>query len=456
MHLQRQTCIVSHPSGKDRLVIDFQTNFDVWYSFQFRFLIQSYRYIDTELYDDADLKIDKLSRIRAICKGHLVWIFQIADSSPTWSTHYSVDGAQVNFSPCPLLSRATQGGFQFLKLCLYLNVWMEDWEFILDFLHSNLKQWLEYLDSTKHMNNLWVEDQDTEDLKPYDTSSVDGGYISKDFPQYHLSDAAVVWLALSQLDIVITSIENQSTPAQADRIREVRQWFESHHGTLNPEHIRSSMFKTFTIPKDDVILESISLNKVSVSSPTDGPQNTIAGISESSLTPNEQRVRFEGPLQTRSVGKSVKQVMVFRRRIYGYVLNIQSSEFFIIEAANKGIFEGSHDRAHNAWKETLKFQRDQDILAYEEPRHVALTLLASKLRLSYSLAGLSTLPVSGSYRKLEDAWSERLATALHDSGFYAPTMLDDAPQDLFYWSSATFETMSLLMGSLLEICREVL
>lgn len=438
------------------VVIDFQTNFHVWYSFQFRFLIQCYRYINIEWHDDADLKIDNLSRIREICEGHLIWIFKIADSSPTWSTFYSVDGAQVDYVPYPLLSRATEGGFQFLKLCLYHNVWMENWEFILDFLYSNLKQWLEYLDSTKHMNNLWVEDQDTENLKPYDTSSADGSYISKDFPQYHLSNAAVVWLALSQLDKLITSIENQSTPAQADRVREVRQWFESHQGTLNPEHIRSSMFKAFTIPKDDVILESISLSRVSVSSLTDGPQNTIAGIFESSLTPNEQRVRFEGPLQTRSIGRNAKQIMVFQRRVNGYVLDIQSSDFFIIEAANKGIFEGSHDDAHNAWKETLKLQRDQDILTYEEPRHVALTLLASKLRLSYSLAGMSTLSVSGRYRKLEDVSSERLATALHDSGFYAPTMMDDAPQDRFYWSSATFETMSLLMGSLLEICREVL
>ena len=438
------------------VVIDFQTNLHVWHSFQFRFLIQCYRYIDREWHDYADLKIHHLSRIREICQGHLIWIFKIADSSPTWSTFYSVDGAQIDHVPNPLLSRATEGGFQFLKLCLYHNVWMKNWEFILDFLHPHLKQWLEYLDGTKHMNNLWIEDQNTENLNPYDTSSADGGYISEDFPQYHLSDAAVVWLALSQLDKLITSIENQSTPAQADRVREVRHWFESYHATLSPEHIRSSMFKTFTIPQDDVVFESISVSKVSVSSFTDGPQNTIAGVLESPLTPNEQRVRFEGPLQTRSIGRNSKRIMVFQRRIHGYVLNIQSSDFFIIEAASKGIFEGSHDHSHNAWKETLKLQRDKDILTYGEPRHVALTLLASKLRLSYSLAGLSTLAVSGRYRKLEDVWSERLVTALHDSGFYAPTMMDDGPQDLFYWSSASFETMSLLMGSLLEICREVL
>ncbi|KAG7006887.1 hypothetical protein G7Y79_00012g032230 [Physcia stellaris] len=308
------------------------------------------------------------------------------------------------------------------------------------------------------MNNLWVEGQDTENLKPYDTSSADGGYISKDFPHYHLSDAAVVWLALSQLDKLITSIENQSTTAQAqaDRVREVRQWFESHQATLSPEHIRSSIFKTFTIPKDDVIRESVSHSKAYVSSLTDGPQNTTAGIFESSLTPNEERIRFEGPLQSRSTGRNPKQIMVFERKINEYVPDIQSSDFHIIEAVNMGIFEGSHDHALDAWKETLKLQRDRDILTYEDPRQIALTLLASKLRLKYSLAGVPTLSVPGRYSRLEDVSSEKLITALYDSGFYAQTMVDDAPLDLSYWSSSTFETMSLLMGSLLEICREVL
>ena len=337
-------------------------------------------------------------------------------------------------------------------------MWKENWEFVLDFLHSKLKQWLEYLDSTKHMNNLWVEGQDIEDFKPHDTSSADGGYTSKKFPAYDLSDPAVVWLALSQLDKLITSIEKQPTiaRAQADRVREVRQWFESHQAALSPEHIRSSIFKTFTIPKDDVILESISHSKAFVSSLTDGPQNTTTEIFESSLTPTEQRVRFEGPLQTRPTGRNAKQIMVFKRKINGNIPYIQSTDFAIIEAANTGIFEGSHDHASDAWKETLKLQRNRDLLTYEDPRLVALTLLASKLRLKYSLAGLSKLSVSGRHRTLKDVSSERLATALYDSGFYAPTTANDAPEGRFYWSSTTFETMSLLMGSLLESCREVL
>ena len=307
------------------------------------------------------------------------------------------------------------------------------------------------------MNNLWVEEQDIENLKPSDTSSADGGYISKDFPHYDLSNAAEVWLALSQLDQLITSIENQSTHAQvqvqADRVREVRQWFKSHQATLSPEQIRSSMFKTFMIPKDDVILESMSHSKSFARSLTDEHQNTTAGIFDTSLTPNEQRVRFEGPLQARSTGRNVKKIMVFQRKINGSVPDLLSTDFPIIEAANMGLFEGSPDHAHNAWKETLKLQKDREILAYEESLHVALTLLASKSRLKYRL---STLSVSGRYIGLEDVLSERLATALLDSGFFAPTMVDDAPQDIFYGSSATFETMSLLMGSLFEFCREVL
>lgn len=440
------------------IVIDLQTNFHVWHSFQFRFLIQCYRYIGTEWQGDAESKTNNLSQIRKTCEGHLDWIFKFANSNPTWSNEYSVDGTQVHGLENPKLSRATLGGVQFLKLCLYHDVWKENWEFILGFLHSKLKQWLEYLDSTKHMNNLWIEYQDTENFKPYDTSSVNGGYISKDFPYYDLSDAAIVWLALSQLDKLITSIENRSTnaPPQADRVREVRQWFKSHQGTLSPEHIRSCMFKTFTVPKDDVVPESVSHSKAYVGSLTDGPQNTTAGIFESSLTPNEQRVGFEGSLQTRATGRNEKQIMVFQRKINGNVPDIQSTDFFIIEAANTGMFEGSHNHAHNAWKETLKLQRDRDISTYEEPRHVALTRLASKLRLKYSLAGLSPLSVSGRYRRLEDVSSERLATALYDSGFYAPTMVDDALKDLFYWYSTTFEVMSLLMGSLSETCREVL
>ena len=127
----------------------------MWYSFQFKFLIQYHRYLSKmNRHGSVDAE-----RIHATCESHLVWVFKIAPTLRTWYTIYSVGGASES-SPVELssqenpLSYVVEGAFHFLKLCLCYETWKEEWELVLGLLHLALEKWLSYLVSTQHMDIL--------------------------------------------------------------------------------------------------------------------------------------------------------------------------------------------------------------------------------------------------------------------------------------------------------------
>ena len=197
------------------------------------------------------------NRIRTACECHLVWAFLIATPTNTWESYYSVGGfnEEVESEPSST-SRAIEGAYQFLKLYLYLNTWKEKWRFILELLQLKLEGWLSYLKSTQHMANLWVEREDMETFKPRDTSPRDGDYISRMYPHYHLSDAALLWLALLQLEKMIQLIEAEfagqsqsQSLAVESMVKDVRHCLVSYQKDLSLHKIRSNIIETFKVPK---------------------------------------------------------------------------------------------------------------------------------------------------------------------------------------------------------------
>ncbi|KAF7504562.1 hypothetical protein GJ744_002118 [Endocarpon pusillum] len=58
--------------------------------------------------------------------------------------------------------------------------------------------------------------------------------------------------------------------------------------------------------------------------------------------------------------------------------------------------------------------------------------------------------------KIEDALCTRLFAALYDSGFFAQRIVADGPEQMRSWSAVTYESLSILMGSLHEECRLLL
>ena len=354
-------------------------------------------------------------------------------------------------------SRATQGGFQFLKLCTYYHTWEEEWEFVLEFLHLKLKEWLEYLESTMHMDNLWVEREDSQTFKLHDTSPGDGDYISKKYPHYTLSDSAVVWIALLQLEKLIGMIEERARPLtqpNADRresmAKDVRQWYDSHQDNLNVHKVRKNILKTYQVSRDEASPGSTSHAKASVG-PTvvnpDDSQSTPFGALDSLSMPLGQRASVGNSIRAVPASGQAKPIIILQRKIDEYTLETESTDFAIIEAAIMGIFESSQGQVQSAWRATLNVQKYRDVETFEEPRHVSLTLFASRFK--YDLARA----YGG---KFEEISLRRLRAALYDSGFFAQKIEEDKPGMMRSWSAITYETISLLIGSLLEPCREVL
>ncbi|KAL8765019.1 MAG: hypothetical protein Q9209_007769 [Squamulea sp. 1 TL-2023] len=425
--------------------------------FQFKLLTQVQRYIDSTQ-DEEEYRLEFSERIKATCQGHLVWTFQIAKLGDTWSNFHLVGGDPYDNIENPAAeemstSYAIEGAWNFSKLWLYLSTWDTEWEFIIDLLHSSMKDWLLYLARRRHMKNLWVERHSSEALRPYNTISPDYTSISNLFPQYHLSDFTMLWLALQQLEHLITSIGNHSelrARKEDDPIRhklnDIRQAFEGFQQSLGSRKIRTNILKTFMIPTQDGSSTETSVDrKVSVNPETNDFH--IARITvpiDVSPTWNEPH-SFQG----HQTSKITRQILAYRRTVteYGYV--IQSNDIATIEAAIAGFFEDSEEQISLAWQENLKLlrtQQDQSITNFD-PLRVALTLFASKFK--YTLA-------NSSVNDIERECLARLAIALYDSGFFARIIVGNAPEPMRSWSGFTYdtyETLSILVGGLFAACR---
>lgn len=381
-------------------------------------------------------------------------MFKIANSTTTWGSFYSVEGKKLGMNTNSSVSRTIEGGFQFLKLYLYLNTWEEKWVFVLELLHLRMDGWLSYLKSTQHMANLWVEKEDQETFRPHDTTPGDGEQISKMYPQYHLSDFALLWLALLHLEKLIKLIEykfkgQREAPAESlvRMLERVQQSFAYYQDSLSLDKLRSNVMKTFQVSSSTFNTDFPIDGQDSLGSMPRASQASVIRSTGSPSTPTEQSTTSRKFDQDGHVNESNQQVIIFQRTINQYVLDIQPTEFATIEAAILGMFEQSGEEVEAAWRETLKLQKDKEISTFDDPRRIALSLFA--LRFDYDLA-------NSSGGRNEHAMRRRLTAALYDSGMFARTIIGNTPEPMRGWSDANHETLSLMVGGLFQGCRDIM
>ncbi|KAL8922750.1 MAG: hypothetical protein Q9172_003465 [Xanthocarpia lactea] len=413
--------------------------------FQFKFLTQIQKYIDNTEQEEGYRQKQK-ERIKATCRGHLVWCFKTAQCDDTWGTWYSVRGNVLDEKfPVgePSLSNAVEGAYHFSKLWLYLNTWDTEWDFILDLLGSRLDEWLTYLDRTRYMDNLWVERYGYEELRPYNTIPPDSEHTYRSFPEYHLSDFTFLWLVFRQLEHLIDLIGNthnlgatEEKSSVKQKFSRVRKAYADSQKTMGSQEIRSNIFRTFVIrPQAESGTKSNSDEKATKIVETDGYKQATVSTDMSSTSPIIEGSSFRG-LQNSG---TARKILVFRRTIKEYGFYIQPTDIATIEAAIAGFFEGPDEQYRSAWQENLKIQQDQHTPSLESPLQVALTLFAAKFG-----CNLGNPPVNG----IETVCLSRLSLALYDSGVFAQTIVGNAPESMRSWSAPTYETLSNLVGGL--------
>ncbi|KAL9611731.1 MAG: hypothetical protein Q9167_003654 [Letrouitia subvulpina] len=311
--------------------------------------------------------------------------------------------------------------------------------------------------NTKHMDNLWLERRALKTLKAYDT--LDGDfYLCGFYPKYSLSDAALIWLALLQIERLVKSIEGQfisSGKTKVDSkevmIKEVQAWLKSHHDHLGSQQIRSNIFKTFRVSINEDSSQSVAGNNalVSPTAPSDETRTILSGAPDSFPEQIGQGVDLEGNGRPRPARAHEKQVIILQRSIDEYLLDIRSGDFAVIEAAILGIFQTPQNHIEPSWRETQEIQKDKDVTALEDIRHISLTLYASRFK--YNIVR----PFDSGAK---DASLGKLRAAIYESGFFAQAnfdMKDDSQGLISGLLTATYEIISLLAGSLLLVCCEV-
>ncbi|KAL8998807.1 MAG: hypothetical protein Q9188_006027 [Gyalolechia gomerana] len=427
--------------------------------FQFRFLTQCQKYIDGTQ-KDGETQRETSKRIKAACRSHLIWVFKIARLTETWNAIYSVGGdpevAQVP-SHKPSTSRVIEGAFHFSKLWLYYSTWPTEWDFVLELLHFRLGDWLSYLRNSQYMANLWVTRQEDVTLKPHDTISPENGSIQRTYPQYHLSDFTMLWIALCQLEGLVDSIGQNTDlrrrPADdlaKSRFDKVRQILVRHRKALSIRSIHSNILQTFIVSKRGATtIQSDEYGKTATTPKAAGigePQTALPINSlRKSPVPGVPTIKVED-IVLDPTDEPSQQIVAYQRTISDHVFEIDPSDIATIEAASFGFFDKSKDQVSYAWRENLKFQGKNLIESFHEPRQVALTWFAAKYNYS-----LTRTPA----HEIEDICRGRLILALYDSGAFAQRIVDDAPGPLRDWSADHYEALSILLACLFNECRPV-
>ncbi|KAL8850495.1 MAG: hypothetical protein Q9221_004543 [Calogaya cf. arnoldii] len=401
--------------------------------FQFKFLTQIQKHI-AETHHQEEHQLALMERIKTTCRGHLVWVFKIAKFNDTWARFYPARGVEFDNTPSENgipPSRAIEGAYHFSKLWLYLNTWHADWDFVLDLLHSKLEGWLVYLACSRHMDNLWVEQHGYEALRPYDTISADYAGPYHLFPEYQLSDFTMLWLALQQIDHLITSLGNNSDmhSREADdpvkyKYKGVRQAFEESQKSLGSQKIRSCVLKTFVISTQGGRTQATADGKA-INYPEANEFNTAPNTVPTDVSPTGDDLDSLGSFQA---SKVARKILAYRRTVSEYGFVVQSTDISTIEAAIAGFFDDSDEHVVSAWQENLKLQRGLSITSFEDPGRVALTLFAAKF--GYSLGNAQVA-------NIEKECLSRLTIALYDSGVFAQTIVDDAPESMRSWVSSS-------------------
>ncbi|KAG8525244.1 uncharacterized protein KY384_008888 [Bacidia gigantensis] len=386
-----------------------------------------------------------MHRIRAACEGQLKWAFQIAAPLDRWDDYQAVDGAPESNDgesrrEVTSKSNPIDVSCQFLKLSLYFHSWRDKWPFVLKLLHLRMDNWLSYLVSSRHMNNLWVEREDVESWKVKDTTSHDSAYVYGKHPRYHLSDSALLWLALLQLEKLIGLIENeiQLSNGQFEEnteimIKDVRRDFNKHREALNLRRLRSDILKTHGISVGELgtstVQEVLALTGAGATGVSASGTHRANDFSEQTQSQSDPTTTGKANIQAAKPDERVQKVIALERGIKELTFEIKAYDNATIEAVVFGIFDGPQDKAGEAWLNTMKLQQNKDIETIDDPCHLALASWASNF--NYAICKSNGSSVT-------DAAYLRLSNALFDSGAFARDIKADRLEQTRAWSSSPY------------------
>ena len=230
-------------------------------------MVQCYAYLEAKEADKI-VKQHFQDRIFSVCQGRLSWLFYTTATYRLQSPFFAVsDGDSAKrlkaLYDTPNLAYSTTGSYTFLQLCLFLKMWPSEWLFVLHFLDAKLDNWLSCLRKSQYMSNLWIEAQTSETFKAYNSLVEDIDYIERDYPQYDLSDSALLYLTVVHIEKAIETIEKQCKAQRhtADesyeiKVKRVREYFDAHQRTLSVQRIRSNILATFKIPMAELDTQS--------------------------------------------------------------------------------------------------------------------------------------------------------------------------------------------------------
>ncbi|KAL9015987.1 MAG: hypothetical protein Q9185_006647 [Variospora sp. 1 TL-2023] len=424
--------------------------------FQFKFLVQCQEFIKQQ-HPENPSRLGISGRIERICRGHLVWVFEMAKFTHTWASFSPVGGETT--SPAtradgPVETSMLQGAFNFAKLWLYLRTWSHEWEFALKQLHSKLDGWLLYLRNSQHMGNLWVERHKSVELQPYDTIALDNIRISKMIPEYRLSDFAMLWLVIKALKRMIDLIETKgemSGRLEEDPVKyqfnQVRRTLEDYQDRLGHDVIRSNILKTF-IPKSDLSSEYRPGRKA-VKDPKANTLNTTLplgqpGASKGAPPLEDPVTETANTLLDAQVGEPNRQALILIRTVDEVVYTVQPGDLTVLEATSAGFFTGLDGQIWTAWQETVSLPLVQFVRGLQDPRQIALTLFAAKC---------GYISIGSPEEAVEHVCCDRISIALDDAGQIADSIAENNPVN---WAGPNYEPMSVLLGGLFEECRLLL
>ena len=413
----------------------------MYFSFQFRFLIQCQNHIDeTQLGQDACAETSR--RIKAVCKGHLIWCFRIANiiDGDTWEDIYPVGGGSGSSAQRSITSRVIQGAFQFSKLWLFFKTWNSELEYVVDLLLGRVREWLLYLVKTQHMGNLWPEKEETGLLKPYDSISLNSTGYYKTFSVYRLSEFATLWLALHQLQTLVEligeSLHGDEYQTNSNWTR-IRLSLEDVLHRLRVQELRSHILNTFLVPRP-------------VSQPTHFTHKTTQFQSPEVLP----KLSMPGDQHSMDTTSDINQgAIAMQRTIESCSFDIRSADIIITEVAFAHQFFGdAHHRSCIAWQETLKLQKDEYLAEHLDPRQISLVLFA---------AAFGHILTKSPEDEIKEIVCERLASALSLLGAFAPALPIRSPslKHMWTWSvgsispPCSFEVFSITMAALFPECR---
>ena len=319
---------------------------------QFRFLTDVYQLLNTGNFADTNLKDYLQSAILRICKGHLDWCFNIAQttSTLTWTSQCRPFGSQISRQV-----DLVQGAVHFLKLFEATKSLKLGKEYLSYTLANRLEGWVDRLHECRTSKaGLWAASTKFEDLLKIEDSY--SFYYSIGLPCYYLCDALLIWQATGAVHGMIMAAISASD-SKSDAILKLESIERRHfRNAISSEEMRSLILERFSYDHTFPILESLYTHGEEEASRTTG---RLLAFSRDGT----QKPRFHW---------NSESMILCEGYDWGFFSELPASQ----ASSNSRTYNGQ-ERLEQWWS-SLKIQKFQQAFLWKKPnRYVLALILAS-------------------------------------------------------------------------------